>query len=223
MFKKLSIAMPLVQGLPAEVVESLLNGVLEARKEFEGEVEIHTCVDLFPYDRARNFLFGESLESGCDLIWCLDSDCLVPKGAFTKLYATLTSRSAQAVLAHNYMRGYPYVSSWFSPLGDTFVHSSAGSGVHKIRSGAFHCVLIDLKWVKENMKEPYFKYTPHKDEEYRVMEDAWFFKKMGESSGLVLGDADVRTGHVYTRIVVSDKTIGVLRKLQLTALEEVDL
>ena len=221
---KLAIAIPLVQALPAEVVEGLLNGVIEATQVVRaagGTIEAHTCTDLYPYDRARQFLLEDCIESGCDLLWAIDSDCLLSTGAFEKLWQTMRDRDAQAVLAHNYNRGYPYACCWFAPRDGRFYRVDAGSGVHQIVTGGLHCTLIDLQWVKDNMKKPYFKYVFSEDENERIAEDAYFFSEMGKAGGLVLGNANVRVGHIYTRICVSDKTVRVLRQLQVQLQENV--
>lgn len=214
---KVAIGIPVLNSVPGESFGSILKASVEASKF--GEVRIIEALDLVPYDRARNFLLDEAIKQGCDLFWAIDSDCVLPDGAFEKLFKTLKEKSAQAVLAHNYMRGYPYVCSWFRQVSDRIDRVSAGSGVHQISSGALHCCLIDLKWVEKNLEKPYFKYSPSEDEEVRIMEDAYFFDKIGKAGGVVLGHGDVRVGHVYTRVVICDKTADFLRSMQRELVE----
>lgn len=219
---RIAIGIPILSSLPGEAIKSIIDGCIEASKF--GEVVLIDALDLVPYDRARNYLVGTAIEENCDLFWAIDADCVVPEGAFKELFDTLEATNAQAVLAHNYMRGYPYVCSWFSENPDGgFVRVDAGSGVHQIRSGAFHCCLFDLNWVKENLEEPFFKYNQDEDDKKKIMEDAYFFSQMGKKDGKVVGNANVRCGHVYTRVILCDKTVKVLRKLQAEMIGERDV
>ncbi len=214
---RIGTGVPVLGSVPAESFGTIGRGWIEASKF--GEVAIIDCIDLVPYDKARNFLLGRAIEENCDLFWAVDSDCVVPEGAFEKLYTTLRERKAQAVLAHNYMRGYPYVCSWFKIHSGKVVRVDAGSGVHQITNGGLHCCLIDLKWVQEHLEKPFFKYNPNGLESERIMEDAYFFKLIREAGGLVLGNANVRSGHTYTRVVVCDKTAKLLRTMQREMVE----
>ncbi len=217
---RIGTGVPVLGSVPGEAFASIGRAWIEAASI--GEVEIINCLDLVPYDKARNFLLGRAVELECDLFWAIDSDCVVPEGAFVELFKTLKDHNAQAVLAHNYMRGYPYMCSWFKIHSGQVLRVDAGSGVHEISNGGLHCCLIDLQWVKEHLEEPYFKYQPYGDVGERIMEDAYFFKKIREAGGLVLGNANVRSGHTYTRVVVCDKTAKFLRTMQREEVDELD-
>jgi len=210
---KIGILTPIMSHIVGECYESLVDAHLQVVKAGH-EVEMVTCLDLVPYDRAREFLIGKAFDAGCDYLWWIDSDCIVPKGAFDRLMLTMTEHEAAIVTAHNYMRGYPYVCGWWKSVeGGPLNRVDARSGQHEITTGSLHCVLVDVKWLLAHKFAPWFKYAPYVDEEHRVMEDAWFYAHVWERGGKVIGDADVRTGHVYTRVVACDKTVKVLRSM----------
>ena len=162
--------------------------------------------NVFPFDKARICLMDSAIRYECDYLLFVDADVQVPLGGFKALLKAIRDCKAQAVSGHYRRRGHPFTSVWTKQINDqTYAQVDASEGIHQICASGLGCCLIDVKWVKENMEEPYFDLGRKENGNY-IWEDAYFFSKMKLHGGLLLGHAGVRCGHVMsTRKVVCDE------------------
>ena len=218
---KIAVGIPVFDTVPGEALGPLLRTGAEVARH--GKVVFLTPVGMNPHDRARMFVAGIGGDMGCDYLFFVDADTVVPPGAFPKLLKTLQENKVQAVSGYYYRRGYPYTSVWAKRNGvdNEWHHVEAKSGLHEIESSGLGCCLIDLKWVQANMTRPYFVCKQHENGTL-ITDDISFFEQMRERGGKLLGDADVRCSHVHTRLLITDKNVDSLRREQVhTHLSEI--
>jgi hypothetical protein len=209
---RIALAMPMVGDPVAEGEGPRLSLAVEAARF--GEVAVCTVQDYLPHFRARNQLIEQALVSECDVMFWIDADSILPPLAFARLFQTLQKTKAQAVAGFCYRRGYPFTSSWTKAVaGKTFYLDASPTGEPcVIDSCGFPCTILDLKWVKENLKPPFFAQRLGSDGKIIEWEDGFFFRKLKEAGGKLLGDPTVRCGHAYLRTIIMDKNVDYLRK-----------
>lgn len=206
---KVLLGIPIFDIVQGEVYESHLNLIKEIRDNGYDAI-ISTPLGICPYDRARNAVMDKCTDD-VDLLLFVDGDIIVPHGSFSKLIDGMNETKAQAISGHYYRRGYPYTCVWSTYVDGSHFSVDAKQGIHEIHASGLGCCLIDVKWVYQNIKPPFYEY----DVRVNGGEDTYFFKKIREAGGVVMGHAEVRCGHVGTRFVVSDKTVDWVRTSEL--------
>lgn len=211
--KRLAVGIPIVDHVAGEAVSELLPAVVKASRHCSGMIFL-TPLNMFPHDRPRSWIVENARAAECDLLWFIDSDMILPPDSFEQLLKVQQETNAAVVSAHYYRRGAPWTSVWSQQASGTWFQVDADSGVHEIGTSGLGCALVDLKWVFENLKEPYFSMTPG-EKSTIVTDDTTFYDKVRQAGGLILGNADVRCGHLGERRVVCDKTAEFYRKLTM--------
>lgn len=213
---KVMIGIPVFGSVPGETFPGLLAQVAQVAKEHH--VYISAPHNVVPYDRAREAVMAAAFDSGAELLYFLDDDMDVPLDAFERLLKTLEDRKASMVTGYYYRRGYPFTSVWAIKKevnGEkSFFQVIATKGVYEIDTTGLGCCLVDLRWLGAHVKPPWFRIYEREDGTV-MWEDCYFCKKIQEAGGLILGNADVRPGHLIAGILVSDKNADKLRKENL--------
>ncbi len=203
-----AIGMPMVGDVAAETLGPRMKLAMHmiSRPDVD-DVKLVTCLNVFPFDHAREHLVKVAVKNNCDYMLFLDADTIPPMDTFDKLYDALVSESAQAVSAHYRRRGHPYTCVWvkINEKAQTLLQcdAPAGSGVHIINSSGLGCNLIDLQWCEKHMIHPWFKIGDNPDGSY-TWEDAYFHSMLQQAGGKLIGHADVRCVHLAERMGVSD-------------------
>ena len=208
---KIAVGMPIVDNVPGECFGSLAAQVGEIAKEGHEPVIVNV-LNVFPHDIARNRLLKNIRKLDVDMVYFLDSDMVIPQGAFkTLLKAHRETEGSTLMSAFYYRRGYPYTSVWCRSAHDRTFQVNASSGVHEIDSTGLGCALLDMKWAEKNLNDPWFKMKEN-DEGTLIWEDVFFCLKIHSMGGRVFGCADVRCGHVVKRGIIEDGNVDKLRK-----------
>lgn len=204
----IGIGMPMVGDVAAEILSPRMKLAMEIGKRKDvKDVKFISCLNVFPFDHAREHLVKVALSNNCDYLLFLDADTITPEGTFDKLYDALVAHDAQAASAHYRRRGHPYTCVWVKLSTELMtivqVDAPAGSGVHDISSSGLGCNLIDLNWCEKHMAHPWFKIGSNPDGTY-TWEDAFFHSVLRKEGGKLIGHADVRCIHLAERMGVSD-------------------
>jgi len=216
---KTAIGIPSIGDIPGECFSSHIIACLQASKH--GEIVLITPRNVMPHSRARELIITEALWSGCDYLWFIDADTSAPKDAFNKLLDALQDEDVAMSSGYYVMRGYPFVTTWCKERLDTgSVEKLQLVGpcdkVVNIDGCGLGCALIDLKWIRGHLKEPFFQMTP--DETLPtgfLWEDAFFCKSIKDVSGIVKGVADVVCTHYGDREAYTPESADDYRKLYL--------
>ncbi len=205
----IGIGMPMVGDVAAELLGPRMQLAMDiGKREDVDDVKFIACLNVFPFDLAREHLVNVAMKNGCDYLLFLDADIITPNGTFDKLYEALVAHDVQAVSAHYRRRGHPYTNVWsllcVEAMTIAQVDAPAGSGVHEISSSGLGCELIDLKWCESHMTHPWFKIGKNEDKTY-TWEDAFFHSVLRKEGGKLLGHAEVRCIHLAERLGVCDK------------------
>ncbi len=218
----IALGMPMVGDVPAEIITSRmeLSAMIASRSDVE-ELKVVACLDVFPFDRAREFLITQALKSQSCYLLFLDADIITPKEAFNDLFETMVDKKAQVVSGHYRRRGHPYTSVWakMNDKAGLILQCDASEGVHEIDTSGLGCSLIDLKWCEDNLAHPWFKMGENLEGDY-AWEDSYFHSQVLKAGGKVFGDARVRCIHLAGRLGVSDDNWQVL--LQRSTQKQVD-
>jgi hypothetical protein len=209
---RIAIGIPMIENVPAEGVVDLMTLVTETARC--GDIALCTPVNVMPHDAARIMAVDIAISHGCELFLSIDDDTIPPRDTFKRLHETMKSTGAQVVSGHYYRRGYPYTCVWSKKIDGTFFQVDATEGLHEIDVSGLGCALIDLQWVQQKLKRPYFEMI-HTGKKTMVADDVTFFTKVGAAGGKVVGNADVRCVHLGFRMPICDDTVDFLRKLHL--------
>jgi hypothetical protein len=210
---KIGVGIPVFETVPGEALGAMLRVAAEIGRT--GSVVFLTPVGMNPHDRARQFVTNLAIDLQCDRLFFIDADTIVPLGGFGKLMKDMDETGAQAVSGHYYRRGYPYTPVWSKKGEDgEWCQVDATSGLHEIGSSGLGCCLLDLKWINATLKRPYYS-CEHTEDGFLATDDITFFKKISDAGGKLLGDADVRCGHVHVRLVIDSSNVDMLRREQL--------
>ncbi len=205
----IGIGMPMVGDVAAEILGPRMKLAMEiiARDDVE-DVKLITCLNVFPFDHAREHLVNVALKNKCDYLLFLDADMLTPLGTFDMLFEALVTEKVQEVSGHYRRRVHRYNSVWVK-INEAAQHlfqsdAEKGTGTHVIHSSGLGCNLIDLTWCEKNLSHPWFKIGDNPDGSY-TWEDAYFHSILHQAKGKLLGHADVRCIHLAERMGVSDQ------------------
>lgn len=214
--KKVCLGIPVLNAVMGEVYFSHLNLAVEIGRS--NSLVIPGVMDILPHSRSRNRIFELAIKHDCDLVMFLDSDMHPPQNTFTYMWETMQAHDAQMVSAHCYRRGFPFTSVWSSEINGKWYQLTSGSDSvpEEIHSTGLACNLIDLRWCKENLSEPFF----YMDE--KVWEDQFFCKNMKKAGGKIFAEPRVRCGHRWEGIIINDDNAGTLRKWSLGATGKFD-
>ena len=209
---KIAIGIPIVDHVAGECFGSLAMQVAEVAKEGHDPV-IASCLNVFPHDIARNRLLKDIRRYDIDMVYFLDADMVIPRGAFkTLLKAHNEADNCVLMSGQYYRRGYPYTCVWSIRDKDNIVHqASAKTGVHKIDGTGLGCALVDLRWAERNLVDPWFKMKEN-EEGTLIWEDMFFCNKIKQAGGEIYGCGDVRCGHIQSRGMIDDDNVDELRK-----------
>lgn len=210
----LAFVIPVLGDVPGEAFGAHLVQAMEVGREFKN-IQVYTPLNKMPHDTMRNGNMQEVLDNGADLMFCIDCDTLVPKGAFAEMMRTMRESGAVVVSGHYHRRGIPYTCVWSKEMdlgnGPSFYQVDALAGVHEIHTTGLGCALIDLRWVKAHLSRPWFEMGKNKKGDTIIMDDTTFLSKVREKGGLILGHAGVRCVHLGGRQPVCTETVGWLR------------
>jgi len=218
--KNIGLVIPVIDSVPVEAFGAHLTIAAEIAKHHR--VYIFVPSGIMPHDAARIRAFDDVLDVGCEYLMFVDDDTIVPQGGFTHLLEVMEDRKPAVVSGYYRRRGFPYTPVWSKKSKNKFYQADAESGVHEIDCSGLGCALIDVMWVYENLKKPYFEMIKDPIRGTTVTDDVTFFRKVRAKKGVVLGDASVRCSHVGSRIIISEDTEHDLRVIDTKALTRLD-
>jgi len=219
---RVCLGVPVVGSVPGYAYHNHLSVAIDVATVAmgeRGEVIIPGVLDIHPHGKARQAILDEAIKFDCDLLYFVDSDMIVPPKAFGTLLGTL-QRGAVMSVGHAYRRGYPYTPTWFKARDGKTWSVDAKSGEHEIDSCGLACNVIDLGWLRQFPEEKWFLQGTLDGKEF--YEDAWFCERVRAHGGKVIGNADVRCGHIGLPIVINDASAEALRKAHLRVRKELD-
>jgi hypothetical protein len=207
---KIGLGLMMMGDLPSESVTSLV-GVTSSIARM-GEVVLLNPKRVSPHDRARFEVMTKAIEHGCELLFWLDDDMVVPGFAVERLRLALDETKAQMVCGRYSRRGYPYTSVWslWDEEKQRYDQCDAKEGRYEISSSGLGCALVDVRWVEEHVERPWFRMTQGK-EFVIATEDVSFCEGIRRGGGKIVGEAGVRCGHLTGRGVVDDESETRLR------------
>jgi glycosyltransferase involved in cell wall biosynthesis len=161
-------------------------------------------------DQARNWAAKMAMQQECDYLMFIDDDALIAPDTL----ASLISADLDIVMAHTYIRGYPFHVMAFKRDGekglvnfDDYKEFIGENGVFLCDAVGFHCALIKVELLKK-MEPPYFLTGTH------YTEDIYFCvkarKEVSESVSIGV-DTRVPTGHLLHKENVSVENVERLR------------
>lgn len=219
---KLMIGMPVQDNVPGAAFNHHIAVIVEASKLMtkkypeadpeSGNLFTLTPVGLSPHDTARWLITKAAMDMNCERLFMMDDDTITPRGGITKLMEEMDNRQCAAISGFYLRRGYPYTPVWSAtnPTDKKLYQVDADQGVHEIFSSGLGCCLIDLKWCRENIKDPWYKMkqTEHNTE---ITDDCVFFDAIRAAGGTLLGDADVQCPHVGRAEFITRESASFLR------------
>jgi hypothetical protein len=143
----------------------------------------------------------------------VDSDIVVPVGAFGVLWQTMQDTKAQVVSGRYYQRGYPFANVWMKRHEHRNYHCDGGL-VEDLDACGMGCVLIDRRWVSKELEKPLFK-SKLLEENLIGAEDYYFCDKVKEKGGKIIGTTKVDCGHGPCRLMISTSNVNALRKMEI--------
>lgn len=207
------LGIPLVGDVPKETFPNHM-AVCGEISRFTKEFHLLAPWGLFPHDRARNFIFRVCQDLDADYLMFIDADNTVPVGAFTRLLDVLNKNKAQLVTGHYLRRGFPYTSVWSKKVEGGDISQVDSHEVVEIDACGLGCALIDLRWLFNNLCQPFCLMTPG-EEGTGVTDDISLCDKIKAKGGIILGDGTIRCGHLLERNNVTDANAEYLRKLYI--------
>lgn len=213
-----AVAMPILDSVPGEAFANHVVAIVETARHTN--IKLLTPFNTIPHDRARMSAHKMAVDAGCDYIFWIDDDTMCPVDSFEHLLKTMVEHGAVAVSGFYYRRGYPYTSVWSvaGPNGGDAIQVTAPDGIHEIDYSGLGCCLVDLKWVQKNLQPPYYTMMMEENKTCtNVTDDVSFFSKVRAAGGKVLGNANIRCGHLGERTVICDRTADALREAYVKA------
>jgi hypothetical protein len=211
---RIALGIPVIDSVPGECYGSHL--ILAAEIAQLAELALFVPFNTMPHDAARMDVVDGAISTECDYLLFVDDDMLIPKGAFDALFKTMRETGAKVVSGHYSRRGWEYTCVWSKVVDGKFERVDALEGIHEIDCSGLGCALIDLRWVVDNMKPPFFRML-HNGRHTSVTDDVTFFEDVRKAGGLILGHAGVRCGHFGARQLIDDSTLVPLRQMYLRA------
>jgi len=163
-----------------------------------------------PHDAARQMIWDEAMDRGCDRLMFVDADTTVPGGGFPQLMTDMDNAKCAVVSGFYLRRGYPYTPVWCVQVNGEWFQVMAESGLHEIQMTGLGCALIDLKWAKEHLPKTPFT-MKQEGGITKITDDMVFLEHVRAAGGKILGDADVKCEHIGRREVITTKTAESLR------------
>src|SRR6185436_8591725 len=149
----ITFGMPIVGDLPGDAVQEQFRTLFRLGRvaEREGHEVLISCPpNILPHDRARMAVWDEAMGVHSDLIFFVDSDTLIPAGAFEELLKIHLQSKAPLVTGHYIRRGWPFTSTWSKVYNGQFQQVDAKEGIHEIDTCGLGCALVDVHWVNKN-------------------------------------------------------------------------
>jgi len=142
----LMFCIPCIGDVPFESAMGFVQLAIEtARLEEIDNLQIASCINIFPFDRARNRLVATVREAKADLLFFLDQDMIVPINAVASLWKVMKERKCPIVSGHYYRRTYPYTTTWKRIVEEKKLEDfNPREGVHTIHTGG--SVVCDDNW-----------------------------------------------------------------------------
>ena len=215
---KIAIGLPLVGDLPMECVADVM--ISAAQASVEADLIVIAPQGIFPHDRARETIITEALSAGCDYLWFIDADTRQPKGAIKEMLRVLNEEKAAMVTGWYNQRGFPFASTWAIEkkigdvkIADTMQIVPEDADRVKIDGCGLGSALIDLRWVRENLKPPFFVMTPAPGKITMFLwEDAYFCCLIRDAGGRVFGLPQIQCLHMGRRREITGANEQQLRK-----------
>ena len=198
--KKIGICVPLYGGISAVWVQSFVQKLSEWSAQ---DLRIEVCMSQTnPVDRARCELVSMALNKGCDYIFFLDSDVLIPPNTIHELLDTLKNTKSKVATGVYFIKGEPHypVLRYYSDDDKKYSFHTTPLTPHqefKVDGCGAGCLLIDTTIFKD-LEEPYFNFSW---KEWRGIknqgsEDLYFCKKVRDSGHEIWVNTNVLCGHI---------------------------
>lgn len=166
-------------------------------------------------DRMRNTAAKLALQNDCDYLMFVDDDMLVQLDTLE----CLLDADKDIVMAHTYIRGYPFHPMAFKNLStdpnDIVLNHYTDLMEHKDEKGLVECPAIGFATVLiktdllRKLQPPYFVTTPNNTEDVYFCLNAR--KELGEENVSIAVDTRCPTGHKMDPEFVHEKTVHAHR------------
>jgi len=213
---KTAIGIPIVDHIPGEVFPSLARVIGEVSRI--GDVVLVSPLNQFPHDRPRNLIVEKALDSSADYLFFIDSDMMIPSGAFQELRKGIEEGDPRAFAVSGYylQRGYPFASTWTRLKGWEILRveppKSDPDRFYPIDACGMGCCLIDLQRARK-IPLPWFRSLEISGQ--TAGEDSYFCSLVRENGGVILGATRVSCGHLFTRTFITPENALSLRREHL--------
>ena len=207
---KVALGIPVIDGVPGETFSSHLATAVEIGRA--GEIVFITPTDVFPVERARDFIWDTATKMKCDYLMSVDFDVVLPKGAFSSLLETMIRTKSQIVTGKYYLRGYPYANIWAIEHEHKRYFTDSDQEC-KLDGCGMGCALLDVAWINAHLKPPFWR-TKYEKGEFET-EDFFFCSKIREAGGVIIGEPKVACGHLSPGIVVTSANAQALRVIEI--------
>lgn len=165
--------------------------------------------------QARNAIVDKIEEMGCEYLFFLDTDHIVPDNCLDLLMQSMKVASCVSGLICRRRDTMDQIG--FLKKEDAFVKISmeSGKGVYSVDICAFGCTLIDVRVFKE-LESPVFKNETRikKDgKSFELRSDSLFCEQLKAIGKTIMIDSRVVVGHIGESIVVWPDNCKELKKL----------
>ena len=183
---RVALGVPILGMMHGTVAYTHMGLAAEIAKQ--AELFIPEAEGYTPYSRARNVIFDRAIRHDCDYVFFADADNLMPIGAFGAMLRMLQAEEAQLVTGYAIKRQPPWDTVW-TVVDEARAVEADGLPVELAGCG-LACALVDLRWIQDHLKEPYFYMDAETNEDYP------FCCRIREEGGRILGHTGVISGHM---------------------------
>lgn len=206
-----------MSDLATDMISCVIGIGVDAGRMFPHDSLIATVIPVrvSPHDQARRIVMEEALECGAKWLLFVDDDTILPPHALESMLVTAGRTGAAMVSGIYYRREFPYTSIWSKKVGDEWFQVDATHGQHELDTSGLGCALIDVEWVEKNLESPWFEMAKSASGFSMITDDITFCNKIREKDGLIIGDADIRCGHLSRRMIVCRENSEQLRAARI--------
>ena len=209
---KTLIGVNCLQNIDSKVYSSHCQFWFRTKQHYPEDQFFFYTPNRMSIDRMRNEAAKIAMEAECDYLMFIDDDVIVHPDTFKSLYEC----NLDIVMAHTYIRGYPYPPMAFKfndngelPYFKNYKDFIDSSGIYACDAVGFSCVLIKT-WLFKTIPPPYFITGSANTE------DIYFCLKakdvIGESVTIGV-DTKVPTAHRVDNYYITEENVERLRRL----------
>ena len=207
MYQKILVGLPSYQNPDSYCMCSVMKSLIELQKVYQGfRIDIYH-IEKTQIHIARSLITTKAYAQGYDYIIWIDDDQVLQSNTLVKMY----DRRVQAVTALVYGREYPYPAIAWTKKVDGISYRYGGAtnqGLHEVISTGLPCTMVNRDVIDVTYQKDFV------GKEGFVGEDIAYWAIVKDAGIKIWLDTDIVVGHcINTRIIVDEKNVEVLRKL----------